>query len=332
VYQVGSYLSSNNAWDDGYPSGGNYWSDYADVDFYSGPNQDDTGIDGIWDHSYGIDVDNEDKYPLVNPWVPRNVGVQVGDWAKYTVDITGYRPGWEPIDLNDVGWVKNEVMDVSETVIWVEQIWHLKNDTEVTMTGSVDVATSGYLNPSIMCVWFISKDLPSDAPLYATYPQGAIPPSLKINETISKEYLGVSRETNHVNITTTWGLHLDIYWDKATGIVTEWKEIFSTSWAFHFKIVDTNLWKAPIPTTIDELKTEIEELGSEGEIDNKGIVKSLIAKLKVAEKLVDKEKTDEAVIVLEDFIMQVQELSGIHITPEAADILIQSAEHIISKL
>jgi|GEM_PF-1474091 len=57
-----------NRWDDGYPSGGNYWSDYTDVDLYSGPYQNETGSDGIWDHQYIINTDNIDKYPLVNPW------------------------------------------------------------------------------------------------------------------------------------------------------------------------------------------------------------------------------------------------------------------------
>ncbi len=81
------------------------------------------------------------------------------------------------------------------------------------------------------------------------------------------------------------------------------------------------------------MKTEIEELGLEGEIDNQGIVKSLIAKLNVAQKLVDKGKIDEAKSTLEDdFIPQVQGLTSIHITVEAADILIQSAEYILSHL
>jgi len=88
----------------------------------------------------------------------------------------------------------------------------------------------------------------------------------------------------------------------------------------------------PLPRTIAELKTKVDELGSEGQIDNRGIVKSLIAKLDVAQKLVDNGKLDEAKMVLEDFIVQVQELSGIHITPEAADILIKSAEYIIFHL
>ena len=86
-------------------------------------------------------------------------------------------------------------------------------------------------------------------------------------------------------------------------------------------------------TPIDELKAEIEELGSEGEIDNQGIVNSLIAKLNAAQKLVDKGKIDEAKSILEeDFVPQVQNLSGIHITPEAADNLIESAEYILSHL
>jgi parallel beta-helix repeat protein len=60
----------SNAWDDGYPSGGNYWSDfeerYPDVgDDYSGPNQDQPGGDGFWDHPYEIAENNQDNYPIV---------------------------------------------------------------------------------------------------------------------------------------------------------------------------------------------------------------------------------------------------------------------------
>ena len=57
-----------NVWDNGYPSGGNYWSDYAGEDLYSGPYQNETGSDGIGDMPYVIDESNTDNYPLMNPY------------------------------------------------------------------------------------------------------------------------------------------------------------------------------------------------------------------------------------------------------------------------
>ena len=51
-------LDSVNVWDDGYPSGGNYWSDYVGVDVDG---------DGIGDTPYIIDADNRDRYPLMEP-------------------------------------------------------------------------------------------------------------------------------------------------------------------------------------------------------------------------------------------------------------------------
>ncbi len=58
---------ATNIWDDGYPSGGNYWSNYIGIDLYSGPYQNNTGSDGIGDTVYMIDKDNQDDYPLMTP-------------------------------------------------------------------------------------------------------------------------------------------------------------------------------------------------------------------------------------------------------------------------
>ena len=67
-------VDTTNVWDDGYPSGGNYWSDHVTVDNYSGINQDEPGSDGIVDEpyifEYILDDDNIDNYPLVEPWSP----------------------------------------------------------------------------------------------------------------------------------------------------------------------------------------------------------------------------------------------------------------------
>jgi parallel beta-helix repeat protein len=61
--QQGFDDTGENTWDDGYPSGGNYWSDYAGVDFFRGVYQNESGSDGMGDTSY-----NQDNYPLMNPW------------------------------------------------------------------------------------------------------------------------------------------------------------------------------------------------------------------------------------------------------------------------
>jgi parallel beta-helix repeat protein len=75
--QVNLVDSSANIWDDGYPSGGNYWSDYTGVDQCWGPNQNQTGSDGIGDTSRSIDPSNVDHYPLMNPWPSPRITVRV---------------------------------------------------------------------------------------------------------------------------------------------------------------------------------------------------------------------------------------------------------------
>jgi len=50
-----------NIWDDDYPSGGNYWSDYQE----RYPNATEIDGTGIWDTPYVIDENNQDNYPIV---------------------------------------------------------------------------------------------------------------------------------------------------------------------------------------------------------------------------------------------------------------------------
>ena len=59
--------ASTVVWNEGYPYGGNYWSNFTDTDLYGGPYQNETGNDGIWDHPYVIDGNNTDNYPLTEP-------------------------------------------------------------------------------------------------------------------------------------------------------------------------------------------------------------------------------------------------------------------------
>ncbi len=55
-----------NFWDDGYPSGGNYWSDYEE----RYPDAVEINDSGIWDTPYVICKSNQDNYPLMKPQNP----------------------------------------------------------------------------------------------------------------------------------------------------------------------------------------------------------------------------------------------------------------------
>jgi parallel beta-helix repeat protein len=64
----------NNQWDNGYPSGGNYWSDYSGTDIWSGPYQNISGSDNIGDTPYTTIMGSagaRDKYPLMTIWTPQ---------------------------------------------------------------------------------------------------------------------------------------------------------------------------------------------------------------------------------------------------------------------
>jgi len=62
-------MDSINIWDDGYPSGGNYWSNYTGLDSNRGVGQNQTGSDGIGDTPYIIGMNNTDRYPLMTDYV-----------------------------------------------------------------------------------------------------------------------------------------------------------------------------------------------------------------------------------------------------------------------
>jgi len=106
--QADNLYNSINTWDDGYPSGGNHWSDYTGLDNYSGPGQNIMGSDGIGDTPYIIDEYNQDNYPLVSRyvWSPHNVAINSVSLSKTVVGVE------YPVDIEVV--VKNEG-DYTET-------------------------------------------------------------------------------------------------------------------------------------------------------------------------------------------------------------------------
>jgi parallel beta-helix repeat protein len=70
--------NSTNTWDDGFRSGGNYWSDYALR--YLGTSINDSSV--IWNAPYVIDAGNIDHYPFVAPFKSFNVA-----WNEQTYSV-----------------------------------------------------------------------------------------------------------------------------------------------------------------------------------------------------------------------------------------------------
>ncbi|KPJ63189.1 hypothetical protein AMJ44_14660 [candidate division WOR-1 bacterium DG_54_3] len=82
--------NNGNKWDNGYPSSGNYWSDYSGIDNFKGPNQDMQGSDGIGDTNYSIDSDSFDNYPLMEPYTYKpleNYSVLKQGWNLISVPL-----------------------------------------------------------------------------------------------------------------------------------------------------------------------------------------------------------------------------------------------------
>jgi thermitase len=104
-------LNSLNAWDNGYPSGGNYWSDYNGTDLFGGSCQNVTGSDGIGDEPYSIDANNKDRFPYMieirGPYINGDLNhdgeVDMKDVAPAAKAFGSYpgHPRWNPVtDIN----------------------------------------------------------------------------------------------------------------------------------------------------------------------------------------------------------------------------------------
>ena len=104
-------IKEENIWDNGYPFGGSFWSDYSGVDIYSGRYQNETGGDGIGDTPYIIDAENQqmDKYPLMGIFSSFNasLGYHVNVISNSTIEDFEYSESNSLIKMH----VSNMTMD-----------------------------------------------------------------------------------------------------------------------------------------------------------------------------------------------------------------------------
>jgi parallel beta-helix repeat protein len=114
INQASDSTNEGHPWNNVYPIGGNYWSDYIGVDKFKGPNQDIPGSDGIGDTNYTIDTDSIDHYPLMEPYKPLE---------NYTI----LKQGWNLISIPLIQKEKNLTRVLGAMDGWYNSVqWHDK--------------------------------------------------------------------------------------------------------------------------------------------------------------------------------------------------------------
>ncbi len=106
---------SNNTWDDGYPNGGNYWSNYT--------GSDENG-DGIGDTPHAIDADNQDDHPLMNPYAPDNAVMDatpsktvVGQGFPLSLNVTVTNQGSKIEAFNVTGYANTSIIQTQRVTL-----------------------------------------------------------------------------------------------------------------------------------------------------------------------------------------------------------------------
>jgi len=116
---------ANNKWDNGYPSGGNYWSKHISQDLKSGVFQNETGSDGICDDKY-----NFDNYPLMGVIRTFWAGNWGGDYyvsiSSNSTEITNfqfnnstYHLQFDAIGSTPQGGFSRII--IPKTLLWIEE-------------------------------------------------------------------------------------------------------------------------------------------------------------------------------------------------------------------
>jgi len=170
-----AYSNLVNSWDSGYPSGGNYWSDYNDTDLYSGPYQNMTGSDGIGDMPYVIDENNTDRYPLMKPypWGPDDVGITSLTTSK-TVVGQGYNLSINMMLFNYGNNTENFNITVhaNATIIGTFENITLTSRNSTTVTLTLNTTSLDYGNYTM---WAYAEPVPNETDITDnTYLYGTI--------------------------------------------------------------------------------------------------------------------------------------------------------------
>jgi hypothetical protein len=120
------------AWDGGYPYGGNYWSQYSDVDAKSGANQNQPGSDGIGDSPYVITIKDTDEYPLMLPVALADTSPPIT--ASFIIGFYG-DSGWYLSEVNFTLIAYDNIAGVNSTFYRIDGADWTEYSTTILISG-----------------------------------------------------------------------------------------------------------------------------------------------------------------------------------------------------
>ena len=186
------------------------------------------------------------------------VGVNVGDWVKYSVTRLGPdKVAWGGPTMKRAVWVKVEVQNISGTVITARETIHLTDGSDSITTDSWDLQGVGSWYPFIIATNLGPGDKVGDYAVWVNETGEFKDVELTLNNTVLRSYGGVTKEVNVLKFSELVGFFewwnnntLEYYWDRETGFLLEkiWQtryvEVGNTSIStLRLEIADTNMWE-----------------------------------------------------------------------------------------
>ena len=131
VYQA-LVLGYTNTLDDGFPSGGNYWSDYEE----RYPDAEELDNSGIWNTPYVIDENNADRYPLMKPMIgPISRSIRIKD-AETGLDSITLGSSTEPMPSKGYPFTVNVTLNGATNYLHSFQVAVAFDKTKVKCTAA----------------------------------------------------------------------------------------------------------------------------------------------------------------------------------------------------
>ena len=352
-----------STWDDGYPSGGNYWSDHIKVDDYSGVNQDELGSDGIVDEPYVIDANNRDNYPLVKPCgvthdigitgiTPSETSVEPGSMLDINITVMNY--GFYNENFNLTAYANTTIISQTEVTL------SSRNSATITFTWNTTGVTPGTYTLKAQASTVPGETDTTDNTLIDGQVDINIHDIAVLQVTVAPTSVNVG-ETVHINVTVanqgsaTETFNVTTYYNTSsiemkTNILLDAGESITLEFSWNTTGVNEgtyiiSVYATPVPNEINRSDNYFEdgmvtivtpEYLTQKLIETiktwnipEGIENSLTSKLQEAILLLNKGNENGAIHKLMDFINQVEALTEEKLTIEQANYLISEAQRII---